>query len=360
VMDSSDGSDNNLYDGNDTNINSIKFGDGILAVDDVYVTYRRSLDPSLTWYDRFWTNGVRQAVAVPNTLSPLTRSASPPPAHKEVGAASGPRYIAVAADQVQSGGLLNVEIPIRVLAADTLPIRVMMLGVEIDPLDGSPPITNAVSFTAVSGLDTSDGISASFGVNSYGGAWLDSTVPGVSGTTLIGTLNVTLPTNVTANSAYLVHFDHFSASPNGLALFHASVKDGLITVGNRTGSSWNDGIPDTWRLLYFGTVSNPLSAADADPDGDGASNWQEYIAGTNPMDATSVFKLLPTTTAPGGGFALQWTSVVNKTYSLQSSTSLSSGIWTTVATNLTGAGQALHWTDPDASATAKFYRAVVQ
>jgi sugar lactone lactonase YvrE len=360
VMDSSDGSDNNLYDGNDTNINSIKFGDGILAVDDVYVTYRRSLDPSLTWYDRFWTNGVRQAVAVPNTLSPLTRSASTPPAHKEVGAASGPRYIAVAADQVQSGGLLNVEIPIRVLAADALPIRVMMLGVEIDPLDGSPPITSAVSFTAVSGLDTSDGISASFGVNSYGGAWLDSTVPGVSGTTLIGTLNVTLPTNVTANSAYLVHFDHFSASPNGLALFHASVKDGLITVGNRTGSSWNDGIPDTWRLLYFGTVSNPLSAADADPDGDGASNWQEYIAGTNPMDATSVFKLLPTTTALGSGFALQWTSVVNKTYSLQSSTSLSSEIWTTVATNLTGAGQALQWTDTDASATAKFYRAVVQ
>jgi hypothetical protein len=115
----------------------------------------------------------------------------------------------------------------------------------------------------------------------------------VSGTNIIGTLTVTLPPNVTANSAYLVHFDHFSASPNGIALFHSTVQDGLITVGNRTGSSWHDGIPDTWRLLYFGTVSNILSAANADPDGDGASNWQEYIAGTNPLDATSVFEFLP-------------------------------------------------------------------
>ncbi len=73
VMDSSDGLDNNLYDGNDTTINNIKFGDGVLAVDDVYVTYRRSLDPSLTWYDRYWSNGIRkQAVAVPNTLQPLS------------------------------------------------------------------------------------------------------------------------------------------------------------------------------------------------------------------------------------------------------------------------------------------------
>jgi hypothetical protein len=50
-----------LFDGNDTNINQIAFGDGILDVCDVYVTYRRSLDPSLTWYARFWNNGQRVA-----------------------------------------------------------------------------------------------------------------------------------------------------------------------------------------------------------------------------------------------------------------------------------------------------------
>lgn len=357
AMDSSNGKDNNYYNGNDTAINNIAFGDGILAVDDVYVTFRRSLDYSLNWYARYWSNGVLNAVEVPNTLSPLSLKSSPAPVKMAV---SGPRYITVAADQVISGGSLNVQVPIRVLAADTMPIRVLMFNVEIDPLDGSPPISTALSFSAVSNLNTSNVLTSALGVNMYAQAWLDSSVSGVSGTNIIGTLNITLPTNVTANSSYLVHFDHFSASPNGIALFNSTVQDGLITVSNRSGSSWNDGIPDTWRLLNFGSVSNALSAANADPDGDGASNWQEYIAGTNPQDATSVFEFQPASTVPGAGFVLQWPSVLNKHYSVQCSPVAGPGNWTTLATNLIGTGQPMQWTDPSPSATAKFYRATVQ
>jgi hypothetical protein len=55
-----------LFSGNDTNINQVAFGDGVLDVCDVYVTYRRSLDPSLTWYARFWNNGQRVATVVTN------------------------------------------------------------------------------------------------------------------------------------------------------------------------------------------------------------------------------------------------------------------------------------------------------
>ena len=217
AMDSSDGADNNLYDGNDTTINKLKLGDGILAVDDVYVTFRRSLDPSLTWYDRFWSNGVRQAVAVPNTLQPVSFKSTPPPPAPTKLAVSGPRFITVGADQVQAGASRNLQIPVRVLAADTMPIRVAMLGVEIDPLDGSPPVTNAVTFTPAPGLITSNTLTYDGAPNMHGAAYLDSTVLGVSGQAIIGTLSVTLPPNVTANSAYLVHFDHFSASPNGIA-----------------------------------------------------------------------------------------------------------------------------------------------
>jgi sugar lactone lactonase YvrE len=358
ALDSSNGTTNNIYNGNDTTINSITDGDGILAVDDVYVTLRRSLDPSLTWYDRYWSNGIRYSVAVPNviTLKAGSAPASSPAPLKT--ALNGPRFVTVAADQIQAGGNLTVHVPIRVLAADTLPVRVALLNVEIDPLDGSPPITSLISFSAATNLG-SPYASDSLSPNNYAAAWLNSTVPGVSGKSLIGTLTVTLPSNVTANSAYLVHFDHFSASPNGLALFHATVQDGLITVGNRTGSSWGDGIPDSWRLLYFGTVSNILSAANADPDGDGASNWQEYIAGTNPLDATSVFAFAPSASPAGNSFTLEWSSVVNKNYSVQSSSSLG-GVWTTIATNLIGTGQPLQWTDTNGSTGARFYRAQVQ
>jgi hypothetical protein len=356
AMDSCNGNVNNLYNANDTTINSISMGDGLLNVDDVYVTFRRSLDPSLTNYARFWSNGVLQAVAVPTTAQPT--SLKSPPMSPVKTALSAPRFVTVAAGQVQAGGNLTVQVPIRVLAADTMPIRVAMLNVEIDPLDGSPAVTNGLAFAAVTNLGA-PAMTSSLAVNNYAAAWLDSTVAGVSGTGVIGTLTVTLPPTVNTNSAYLVHFDHFSASPNGLALFHATVQDGLITVGNRTGSSWHDGIPDTWRLLYFGTVSNPLSAANADPDGDGASNWEEFIAGTNPMDAASVFKFLPGVAPAGGSFTLQWPSVVNKVYTVQSAPS-PAGPWTTVAGNLIGNSQTLQWTDTNASTQARFYRALVQ
>lgn len=359
VMDSCNGNSDAVFDGDDTTINNMQFGDGILDVGDVYVTYRRSLDPSLTNYARFWSNGVRNAVVVPTTVQPILPAATPAARPMAGAKNSGPRYVTVAADQIQSGGSLTVQVPIRVLAADAVyPIRVTMLNVEIDPLDGSPAITNGLIFSPVSNLGA-PALTSSQTVNNYGAAWLDSTVSGVSGTNVIGTLTVTLPHNVNANSAYLVHFDHFSASPNGTAMFRSTAQDGLITVGNRTGSSWHDGIPDTWRLLNFGTVSNELSAADADPDGDGASNWEEYIAGTNPLDGTSVFKFSPSA-APGvSGFALQWSSAVNKLYTLQSAPSLG-GPWSTIATNLAGNGQTLSWTDTNAAGNALFYRALVQ
>ena len=52
---------NAMFDGNDLCINSVAFGDGVLDVCDVFVTFRRSLDPSLALFQRFFTNGTRVA-----------------------------------------------------------------------------------------------------------------------------------------------------------------------------------------------------------------------------------------------------------------------------------------------------------
>jgi hypothetical protein len=360
AMDSSDGTYNNLYDANDADINAITLGDGKLKVDDVYVTFKRSLDTNLNWYIRNWSNGVETITIFTNFVSDAIHAAPSNNVQSQV-SANGPHYITVAADQVQTGGGLSAQVPIRVLSVDTAnyPLRVLMLNVEIDALDGSPPVTNLIAFSTGANLGPPT-MSASQGVNNYGAAWLDSTVSGVNGTNIIGTLSVTLPPNVTSNSAYRVHFDHFSGSPNGLALFQPTVQDGLITVGNRSGSSWGDGIPDSWRLLWFGTISNALSAANADPDGDGASNWAEYVAGTNPNDSTSVFQFLPGSSFAPSSFTLQWQSVVNKNYSVQCSSSGLPGNWTTVASNILGNGQIMQWTDSSAKGQAAFYRAQVQ
>ena len=56
--------------------------------------------------------------------------------------------------------------------------------------------------------------------------------------------------------------------------------------------AWDgDGLPRAWREKFFGTgfELDPRAAADADPDGDGAVNFQEFAAGTDPMDPLSGF-----------------------------------------------------------------------
>ncbi len=63
--------------------------------------------------------------------------------------------------------------------------------------------------------------------------------------------------------------------------------------GSSSGTTWGyddnfDGLPDDWQELYWGFDSADWPSPLADSDGDGASNLDEFKAGTNPTDATSV------------------------------------------------------------------------
>jgi PKD repeat protein len=48
----------------------------------------------------------------------------------------------------------------------------------------------------------------------------------------------------------------------------------------------------TWQLWYFGCTNCPQAAATADPDGDGQNNLAEFLAGTDPTDSTSAFRII--------------------------------------------------------------------
>lgn len=62
-----------------------------------------------------------------------------------------------------------------------------------------------------------------------------------------------------------------------------------LTVANLSGDSDSDGIPNYWELMYS-PVLNPYDPGDGalDSDGDGYSNYEEYLAGTDPTEANSV------------------------------------------------------------------------
>jgi hypothetical protein len=57
-----------------------------------------------------------------------------------------------------------------------------------------------------------------------------------------------------------------------------------------------DGLPDSWELAHFGNLTN---SASADSDGDGSSNFQEFLNGTDPASSNSV-RFLLTVVREGG------------------------------------------------------------
>lgn len=67
------------------------------------------------------------------------------------------------------------------------------------------------------------------------------------------------------------------------------------------------------------------SADYLDSDGDGMNNWQEYVAGTDPTNATSVFQFTSAKPLPPAGFVLRWSSESNRFYYLSRATNLMAG-----------------------------------
>ena len=107
-----------------------------------------------------------------------------------------------------------------------------------------------------------------------------------------------------------------------------------------------------------GTVVTP----DADDDGDGATNAEEVIAGTDPTDASDYLHATEVVRGAAGN-TLTWTSVVGKTYDIEYSLTLESNAWQVISTApLTADGLTSVFTDTDAvrsSAQIGFYRARV-
>ncbi len=95
---------------------------------------------------------------------------------------------------------------------------------------------------------------------------------------------------------------------SGGALFVGS----LNLAGNLDADG--DGIPNSFDL-------DPFDPADAgqDPDGDGFTNLQEYLAGTNPSNSTSALRITAIA-REGNDIRLTWMTVGGKTNALERST----------------------------------------
>ena len=89
----------------------------------------------------------------------------------------------------------------------------------------------------------------------------------------------------------------------------------------------NDELPDDWQLIYFGSERNNWPGPEQDSDGDGATNQEEFLAGTDPSDASD--KLTVELLNLEDGQRLQWNAKPGAVYQLQNSNNLN-GSWINV------------------------------
>lgn len=119
---------------------------------------------------------------------------------------------------------------------------------------------------------------------------------------------------------------------------------------NRTAS----GTPEWW-LASYGWTTDFETASLADADHDGMAAWQEYVAGTSPVDAGSSlrFELAPPA-GPGAGRVLQWSSVANRFYSVYRASSVG-GVYTRLTNGISATPPINTITIPSAGSVG-FYR----
>lgn len=101
------------------------------------------------------------------------------------------------------------------------------------------------------------------------------------------------------------------------------------------------------------------AADNADPDGDGWKNANEFAAGTDPNGRASLLKISSLETH-SQDVTMAFPTVAGKNYRVEKSATLSEGSWETVQDNVSGTGATVEITDPGAHAQPKwFYRIVV-
>ncbi len=141
-------------------------------------------------------------------------------------------------------------------------------------------------------------------------------------------------------------------APLGAGTNHSSIGAAYATGGTATGSieilyppapvldpaadTDSDGLPDSWENQHFASLA---PNAMADSDGDGTANLMEYLAGTNPNSATSVFR--PTMHTSGGNLVLSVPTVPGRSYRVWGTANLQ-GAWVQHDT-IAGNGSTVEW-----------------
>ena len=131
----------------------------------------------------------------------------------------------------------------------------------------------------------------------------------------------------------------------------------VLFIGNYTiVDANNNGMADAWEQAFFGGVV-PGHLAATDSDGDGMSDFAEFMAGTNPTNRLSMLSL-SATPASGGFVQFNWPSGSGRDYRVLGSSNLIN--WTPSSSWITATGQNSQVIIPPTNGTVRFFKLEVR
>lgn len=358
-------------------------GDGVIGFNDWQTILGRSLGVSLYLgmdtnnYLRFWTNGdttyrshslftnwIAGGSPVPLSLdldsdfivggpTKLSLSNAPPGLVWFCEASVGSGVVT----QAIPGITYSLPVYVNVLPGYSLAgmqFRAIVTGSSGAPAVSSIQFNRAGSVPnplVLAGLSGNDKIQAwSFG--SFSTAMQNSNY--------LGTISFQVPSGAYPGACYALHFSGVDGAPDFSIDYQMESHPGYVWVMSAAQQPASI-TSDEWKIAFFGSLTNSQAGDDVDADGDGALNWQEYLAGTNPTNSLSYLQFSSANLSTTGvrEAAINWLTAPGKTYILQSSPALNSGNWTPLNTN-SGDGNPYQCIVTNLGGNARFFQILLQ
>lgn len=337
-------------------------GDGVIDIRDWNLILLRSVGLNQTNWIRYWTNGgnlygvpVTDPLGLPGNPDPVFAGMDDPP----------PGQVWTCQAVLSAGTAINLSpgqtcsLPVSVKVQPGQDLTGLQFRAIVTP-NGNGPAVGQVQFNPAPGLPTPMSFNGP-APNDVLEAWqIGAFTTPLQNSNYLGTITFQIPATALPGQSYAVHFTGVDGASDmntekAMESFpgHAWVKSAVLQTPSITS--------DEWKIHFFGSLASALAGDNVDADGDGAPNWQEYLAGTDPTDAQSVFKFSGASVVTNGVHkpALNWLTAPGKTYILESKPVLGAKGWTAISTNV-GDGYTCQFIQNNYKGNSVFYRILLQ